>query len=118
VTLTPATDAKTGIPGQVVTYTLTVQNTGNLDDSFNLAVSDNQWPNVTLSAYQAGPLLPNGTSVVNVYVTVPITATVNTTDTVTVKATSAASPGTSATSKLTTTAKSKDYYVYLPIVLR
>ena len=117
VTLTPSADAKSGLVGKVVTYTLTIQNTGNQDDSFNvtLTLSGNPWP-TTLSANPVGPLSPNGTGTVSVYVTVPSSAADGATDVVAVMATSQGDSSKIATSNLTTTAAR--YKVYLPVVLK
>ncbi len=51
VTLTPLTTNGSGLPGAPVTYTLTVQNTGNGPDTFAIAVSS-EWtatPSLTVT---------------------------------------------------------------------
>ena len=44
VTVSPTADSSNGDPGEVVTYTLRVTNTGTLSDTFEVMVSGNAWP--------------------------------------------------------------------------
>jgi uncharacterized membrane protein len=101
VTLSPVTAAKSGSIGTVVTYTLTVKNTGSASDTFLLSCSGS-W--TTTCQIDIGPVTAGQTSKFEVKVTIPATATSGAIDTTTVIVTSAGDPGTSASSTLTTTA--------------
>lgn len=117
IELTPATDALTGAPGEVVEYTLTLVNTGNGEDTVALAAAGNLW-DVDLSA--ASVTLAAGASAeITVQVTIPADAVDGAMDVVTVTATSEGGP--TASSVLTTTAEvvpPEGYITVLPIVFR
>ncbi len=54
VVIAPTAAAQSGLPGTVLTYTLTVTNTGNTSDSYGFTVSDHSWdvslpPTLTLA---------------------------------------------------------------------
>jgi uncharacterized membrane protein len=104
VTLTPASDAKSGEPGAAVQYTLQVMNTGQVPDTFSLSASGNTWT-VGLNAATTGELLPGQSFELTVTVHIPAGAAHNASDTVVVTATSAGDPGVWANSTLTTTAE-------------
>ena len=84
-------------PGREVTYTFNAQNLGYSVDSYNLSLTGNAWPAVTVDGAGA-PMttlnsVPNGSIVpFNVRVTVPTTAVNATSDIVTVTVSSVASP--------------------------
>ena len=43
VTLSPKVDAKSGAPGKIIAYNLTLANTGNIIDTFQITLSDHAW---------------------------------------------------------------------------
>ena len=105
VQLSPATAAQSGIPGDTVTYTLSVTNTGNTTDSFGFAASGNAWDvalpmTITLNMGQS----------VNVQVTVEIPegTAAGAVDVVTVVVTSANDPSATAVYDLTTLTTTAD----------
>ena len=59
VTVEPPSDSQSGDPGEMVTYTLRVTNTGNCTDTFSLTVSGNAWN--TDAPSSVGPLAPGAT---------------------------------------------------------
>jgi uncharacterized membrane protein len=116
IELTPAEDAKVGLPGAIVPYTLTLSNLGNALDVVTLAPSDNLW----LVSLPAGPidLLAGESVVVTVEVTIPADAVNQEFDFVTITATSTG--GDVATSGLKTTAfvEETGYFLSLPLVFK
>ncbi len=86
VTLTPATDEQTGMPGDVLTYTLSVENTGNYTDSFDLSYAGNLW-DVTLSDTSVELAAGESTDVI-VNVTIPTDTVGGGADVVTIEAVS------------------------------
>lgn len=99
VELFPDTAAQSGLPGEVVAYTLTITNTGNATDEFTFTAEGNDW-DVTLP----DPLLLDaGEDVeVEVMVEIPAEAADGAMDMVTVTATSGGDSEQSASSELTT----------------
>lgn len=70
--LTPDAPARSGDPGQVVTYTLDLTNTGTLTDSFSLSVGSTPWS--TSLSTGAVVLAPGQSAQVEVYVLIPSNA--------------------------------------------
>ncbi len=103
VKLDAATTTASALPGQPVTYTVWVTNTGDYTDTFDITYADNAWPaalsqnGVTLGA-QAG-------TSVQVRVSIPASASGGDADTLTLTATSRADAGIAAALVLTTTAR-------------
>lgn len=95
----PATAARTGTPGKVVTYTLNLTNLAFLTDTVTFAFAGNNWP----AAADPVMILAQQSRQAVVSVTVPITAALNATDRVTVTIQSHGD-ATRATAVLTTTA--------------
>lgn len=102
-----------GEPGEVVTHTVTVTNTGNAMDTYTIGVSDN-WgatapADVTVDAGLS--------STFDMVVTVPMSATNGAADVATVTLTSVNDNSATGSVDLTTTAVA-DTFIYLPVVLK
>jgi hypothetical protein len=69
VVLTPTFQSLTGTPGEVVTYTYSLTNTGLMTDSFGLSVAGNNWTTSVMS--RTGELGPDESTTVDVFVTIP-----------------------------------------------
>lgn len=104
VMVTPNADTQSDDPGETVTYTLQVRNTGNAPDTFGVAVSGNAWA-TTPAPTSVGPLAPGATEDVDVAVTIPADAQGGSTDMVTVTVTSQGDGSKSATASLVTVAR-------------
>jgi hypothetical protein len=113
VAVSPLAQTLTGQPGDVITYTFTVTNTGLEVDSFSLSVADNVWP--TVVAVSTGELNPGEATTVNVVVTIPA-APVNLSDTFTLTVTSVAEPAVSVQAQGTTVVET--FVIYLPMVFK
>jgi len=106
----PATDAKSGVVGTVVDYSLHLTNTSNITETFTITFSGNVW-DVSVDVSQVD--LSAGTGVdINVQVSIPPTATNQETDAVTITVVSGQEEEDSAV--LTTTAV--EMRVFLPVV--
>lgn len=101
VSITPATDTKSGTAGTTVIYTLTLTNNGSTADTFDLAISGNTWQ-TTLQASSIGPLESGASTTIEVSVTLPASGTDGDTDTATLTATSQGDPTRQAQASLTT----------------
>lgn len=102
VVLLPSDVAKSGLPGDSVQYALTLTNTGNTTDSYNISADGNSWPTNLVST--VGPLVSGASTTINVYVTIPTDVAIETGDTASITAVSQGDGSRSAVSSLTTTA--------------
>jgi uncharacterized repeat protein (TIGR01451 family) len=107
VLVSPASDSQSGDPGEVVTYTLMVINTGNVTDTFDVAVSGNTWG--TSAPSTVGPLGSDASQTIDVSVTIPPGASGGDMDTANVTVTSAGDAGQSDSSTLTTSIPSLSF---------
>jgi uncharacterized membrane protein len=102
VTIEPETAAMAGPPGSMVEYELTLTNTGNITDTFDISAGTSEWdvqiPTSTLT------LGPGESAAFPVQVSVPETAEFGETDQVTVTAVSQGDSTITASAILTTTA--------------
>jgi uncharacterized repeat protein (TIGR01451 family) len=102
-------------PGEVVTYTLTVTNTGDVADTYAIAISGETW-SVTAPAdvtVDAGL-----SSTFDVAVTIPADADDAEFDVATVTVTSVTDALATDAADLTTTAVIPEYFIYLPVVVK
>jgi len=88
--LTPVTDAKTGNPGETVTYVMTVTNSIATAVTFDIAATGNVW---TTTAPATVTVAANGTVTFTVDVDIPADAHTGDSDTVIVKVTSQGADG-------------------------
>ena len=119
--LLAADSAATATPGQVVTYTHTLTNSGSITDTFDLSYSSSEgW-----AASVGGPVSvgPGEATVVWVILSVPTDTISGTVDTLTVTATSQTNTTVSASVVNTTTVEEGPpppfmYHIYLPVVVQ
>ena len=111
IALRPSSAAQAALPGETITYTLQLSNTGEVTDTFTLSAGESQWT-VTLSLTET-TLAAGGAAEITVLVAVPGGALEGAMDQVLIIATSQGDPGVSAGSTLTTTVWWRSY---LPIV--
>ena len=115
LTVTPATDARSGDPGATVTYTLAVTNTGNTSDTFEVGVGGHSWT-TTADPPTVGPLVAGGSADVVVAVTIPTSTAGGAADVATVTVTSQGDGTQTATSTLTTTVRK--HRIFLPVIIK
>jgi choice-of-anchor B domain-containing protein len=98
VTITPPLSVHAAMPGEVVTHTFAISNTGDISDTYTLDITGNIWPTAA-SASSTGLLNPDEEFTVVLTVTIPVNpvsgSVIIATDVVTINATSENSPGTS-----------------------
>jgi uncharacterized membrane protein len=114
LTLTPASAEETSLPGNTVTYNLTLTNTGQLVDSYTVTIGGNTWD--TAVELPADPLPAGESAPVKVTVTIPGDAPYGAADTVDVTLTSTGDPTQFATSSLTS--KVWEHVHWLPSIQR
>jgi hypothetical protein len=126
VALEPAAASQAAPPGQAVTYTLGMTNTGNVADVFTLTLSGQAWTTtVSMASGTAvlptiGPLDAGEWAVLVVETEVPPGALGGNSDTVTVTIISWGDGATSATAVLATTVAQPAvmFEIHLPLILR
>jgi choice-of-anchor B domain-containing protein len=111
--LSPPQDGA-GDPGEQVSYTFTVTNTGDYTDTFTLEAGG-VWTH-TLSTSSVGPLGAGASGTVTLTVTVPVTFSWTLTDTTTLTVASQLDPATTAGSSATTTWAGE--LLFLPLAIR
>jgi sugar lactone lactonase YvrE len=114
LTVTPASESRSGSPGAAVTYTLQVTNTGNTSDTFDVSAGGYSWT-TTAEPSTVGPLVADASADVGVTVTIPVSAADGSTDVTTIVVTSQGDRTVTATSTLATTARG--CRIYLPFLL-
>lgn len=112
VTLGVTQTSRMGLGGQVVTYSLSLQNTGDYTDTYTLSLDGTDWPSQIVPIY-TGPL-PPGSTVKAGFVRVEIPEGLpGESDVITVTATSSWDAGVRSAQVLATT---RLWGVYLPLV--
>ncbi len=114
VRLAPSSAARSGAPGEVVTYTLTLTNTGSLTDTYGLYTGAPVWD--THSPHTIGPLGPGESQVFDLTVLIAQSAPDGIRDYVTLSAVSQADPTIRASASLVTTAVWRR--IFLPVTVR
>jgi len=121
--LLPAVDAKTVAPGEIISYTLTLRNTSNITEAFDLETTGALWPiNITDAADQPitfiGPLTPCTTK--DFVVSVQAPQSFVGVDSVVVRARSQSDPLLTASSLLTSTLhyEGEIHSLYIPTMLQ
>lgn len=69
LTITPVSQTLAGLEDAIITHTLTITNSGDYTDTFNITLSGNQWETVG-EATAVSPLAPQASTQVEIYVTV------------------------------------------------
>jgi uncharacterized repeat protein (TIGR01451 family) len=110
VSVAPAADSQSAAPGQTVTYTLAITNTGQAADTFDVSVGTTGSAFTTTAPSTVGPLAAGATTTVDVAVTIPPGAGHNASSVATVTFTSQGDPAVSANSVLTTTSSVAPVY--------
>jgi hypothetical protein len=119
LTASALAEAQAGEPGQTISYTLQITNTGNVTDTFDVSISGQAW--TTLAPSQAGPLAAGATAVATATAHIPPDAQDGATDTANVRITSQGDPSQWAQIALTTSVEVVEpppVYLFVPLVSR
>jgi len=103
-----------GHPGDTVTATMTMTNTGTVPDTYNMAMTNN-WP-VVLDHPMSISMEPGEVASMHIMATIPMTATDGMTDTIGMTITSTGDPGIVRTGSITVTSQWRS--LYLPFVIK
>jgi uncharacterized membrane protein len=106
-------DSQEGHPGNLLTYTLWVSNTGDFEDSYHVEISAT-WE--TTASLSVGPILPGENGLLVVVVTIPQDAMQGDWDFAIVTLSSQAKPEISHAVKLTSTAVM--YHMLMPLAMK
>lgn len=107
--------ADSGAPGSTVMYALTITNTGNVTDTYDLTLGTHSWT-ATFPGGNSVTVAAGASTTVMLHVDIPSGATDGQTDAVMVTATSANDSSVTASATMTTTAVVTGYTIYLPII--
>jgi uncharacterized membrane protein len=119
LSLAPAANELTGLPGATVTHTLVLTNTGNTTDTFSISTSSEFSITITVdpeTSFQGGAVTlgRDQTALISAAVSIPETALNGTSDTATLTVSSAGDPLISEDASLITNVRL--YQVMLPLI--
>ncbi len=115
VQLAPTVAALSGAPAELVTYTLTLTNTGEITDTYSIAVESGWGVDLSVISMTLGA---NNSDQFTASVTIPPSASPGDFDMAALMVTSQGDPAVSANSMLTTTAVVPGYKIFLPVILK
>jgi minor extracellular serine protease Vpr len=110
VSLTPSAASQSEYAGKTVSYDLTVGNTGNIADTYDIVISNHQWETSAVPQV-LGPLLSGGQATFTVTVDVPTLAAPSSSDIATITVKSQNNPPTQASITLTTSVNQARLYL-------
>jgi hypothetical protein len=115
LSLSPASSVAGALAGGQRRYSLDLENTGALTDSYTVTLGAHAWP-IAYPAF-AGPLAPGAHAALPFTVTVPLTVPLGASDFAALTLTSHADPAVSASAYLLTTAIAPTHFLFLPSLL-
>ena len=113
--LFPTVIIGSGPPGTSASYIVQVTNNGTMDDYFDLQLSGNSWE-IEPSLKSIGPIAPQATQDIWIYVSIPDSAQIGDQDMAILKVVSNGDPTRYAISQITTTVRPPE--LYLPTVVK